>query len=46
MKELETHLMISQRIGLAAGEVIKPLLTACESVGKLLRLLIRSLSNG
>jgi four helix bundle protein len=45
VKELETHLMISQRIGLAACEVVEPLLTACESVGKLLRLLIRRLSN-
>ena len=45
VKELETHLMISQRVGLATGEVIEPLLIACESVGKLLRLLIRRLAN-
>jgi four helix bundle protein len=44
LKELETHLMISQRIGLASEEAIVPLLAQAESVGKLLRLLIRRLS--
>lgn len=44
LKELETHLMIAQRVGLAPGESFEPLLTNSTSVGKLLRLLIRKLS--
>ncbi|MEQ1950531.1 four helix bundle protein [Mesorhizobium sp. CN2-181] len=45
LKELETHLLIAQRIGIASRDGIGPLLTSSESVGKLLRLLIRRLSN-
>jgi four helix bundle protein len=44
LKELETHLMIAQRIGLAGDQVVAALLNQTESVGKLLRLLIRRLS--
>ncbi|MDW6024457.1 four helix bundle protein [Mesorhizobium sp. BAC0120] len=46
LKELETHLLISQRVGIASSETVKPLMTHSESVGKLLRLLIRRLSSG
>jgi len=45
LKELETHLIIAQRVGIAQPEVVSRLLTESESVGKLLRLLIRKLSN-
>ncbi|MDH4986071.1 four helix bundle protein [Aminobacter anthyllidis] len=45
LKELETHLLISQRIGMAPQSSIAPLLASSESAGKLLRLLIRKLSN-
>jgi four helix bundle protein len=45
LKELETHLMISQRVGIVSADVVTPLLTNCESVSKLLRLLIRRLTN-
>jgi len=45
LKELETHLLISQRIGLAIPDTVELLLKRSESVGKLLRLLIRKLSN-
>ena len=44
LKELETHLQIAERVGLASGATIAPLLDQAESVGKLLRLLIRKLS--
>ncbi len=44
LKELETHLIIAHRTGLADEGEIKELLERCESVGKLLRLLIRKLS--
>ena len=45
LKELETHLVIAQRVGIAPDASIDPLLVSCESVGKLLRLLIKKLSN-
>jgi four helix bundle protein len=45
LKELETHLLISQRVGIASQGSIESLMTASESVGKLLRLLIRRLSS-
>jgi four helix bundle protein len=45
LKELETHLLIAKRIGIGPRDGIDPLLTRSESVGKLLRLLIRRLSN-
>ncbi|MGX5850295.1 four helix bundle protein [Mesorhizobium sp. PL10] len=44
LKELETHLMIAQRVGIASKEAVEPLMTSSESVGTLLRLLIRKLS--
>jgi four helix bundle protein len=45
LKELETHLIISQRVELASNESINPILHQCESVGRLLLALIRSLEN-
>ena len=45
LKELETHLLIAERIGIAPDTASHPLLVTCESVGKLLRLLIKKLSN-
>jgi len=44
LKELETHLQIAHRVDLTSAASIAPLMTASESVGKLLRLLIRKLS--
>jgi len=44
LKELETHLLIAQRIGLDTSNKLGPLLTASESVGKLLRLLLHRLA--
>lgn len=44
LKELETHLLISERVGIASTATVAPLLADSESVGKLLRLLIRKLS--
>ena len=45
LKELETHLLIAQRVGIALNASVDPLFTSCESAGKLLRLLIKKLSN-
>ena len=44
LKELETHLLIAQRVGIASNEADQQLMTRSESVGTLLRLLIRKLS--
>lgn len=45
LKELETHLIIARRAGIAEGDRVDELLAQCESVGKLLRLLIRKLNS-
>ena len=44
LKELETHLIVAQRIQLLDKVSSEQLLAQAESVGKLLRLLIRKLS--
>lgn len=43
LKELETHLLLAERIHLASPEAIAPLLAKVERIGKMLRSLIRSL---
>lgn len=43
LKELETHLLLAVRVEIAPEPEIEPLLAQTESVGKLLRLLIRKL---
>ena len=43
LKELETHLLLSERVGYLSGDAAAPLLTQCESLGKRLRAFIRSL---
>jgi four helix bundle protein len=45
VKELETHLLLAERIGVAAQTQVVPLLAQCESVGKLLRALMRKVAN-
>ncbi|TIP23029.1 MAG: four helix bundle protein [Mesorhizobium sp.] len=45
LKELETHLLIAQRVGITSREAVESLMPHSESVGKLLRLLIRKLSS-
>ena len=45
LKELETHLLLAQRVKLALNQSINPTLTQCESVGRLLLALIRALEN-
>ncbi len=43
LKELETHLLLAERVGVANGVKIGGHLVQCETVGKMLRSLIRSL---
>ncbi|CDX43149.1 S23 ribosomal protein [Mesorhizobium sp. SOD10] len=44
LKELETHLLIAQRVGITSNEAVELLMKQSESVSTLLRLLIRKLS--
>lgn len=44
LKELETLLLIAERVGIASKEAVAPLMDQSDSVGKLLRLLIRKLA--
>ena len=43
LKELETHLLLSERVGLVHNGQSQPVLAQCEALGKMLRALIRSL---
>lgn len=45
LKELETQLLIAQRIGVSKPQAIEPLLGASSDVGRLLRGLLRKLSS-
>ncbi len=45
LKELETHLLVAERVGIVQDGAIEPLLKLGESVGKLLRLLNRKLGD-
>jgi len=43
LKELETHWLLTERVGLVEKENIEQVIRQCESLGKMVRLLIRSL---
>ena len=43
LKELETHLVLSNRVQLLKADQVKELIADCESVGRMLRAMIRSL---
>lgn len=43
LKELETHLLLSIEVGLTTSTSVDPILMQCETQGKQLRALIRSL---
>jgi four helix bundle protein len=45
LKELETHLVLAERVGLLPAPDSQPVLIQCESLGKMLRALIRSLQD-
>jgi len=42
-KELETHLLLSERVGLLTRESLEPPMIRCNEIGKMLRSLIRTL---
>ena len=43
LKELETHLLLAERVMFAAAATLQPLLSSCDTLSKMLRSLIRSL---
>ncbi len=43
LKELETHVLLSERVGLTTEVLAAPVLAACDSLGRMLRSLIRSI---
>jgi four helix bundle protein len=43
LKELETHLLLAERVGVGSRSGVDPSIEQCEAVGKMLRSLIRSL---
>jgi four helix bundle protein len=45
LKELETHIMLAERVELFTVETSAPLLADCERVSKMLRSMIRSLTS-
>ncbi len=46
LKEVETHLLLANRVGLLEPDVMAPLLQQADEVGRMLRGLIRSLQEG
>lgn len=46
LRELETHCQIAERVGLATTEAIRPVLAQCDTVGRMLHGLIRSVEAG
>lgn len=45
LKEYETHLLLAERVGLVEREILEPLLSKAELIGKMLRSLIRSIES-
>jgi len=45
LKELETHLMLVERVQLSKSDALAPLMAQCERVSKMLRNLIRALES-
>ena len=43
LKELETHLLLSERVGIAINDEVHVRILQCEELGKMLRSLIRSM---
>jgi four helix bundle protein len=45
LKELETHMLLAERVGILPTPDLQPVLVQCDSLGKMLRALIRSLQD-
>lgn|SRR5690606_29301505 len=45
LKELETHALLAERLGLAPADATTPLLASCDSLGRMLWSLIRAIEH-
>jgi four helix bundle protein len=45
LKELETHLLLAERVGVSKRGASEQITTRCDQVGKMLRALIRAIQN-
>jgi four helix bundle protein len=45
LKELETHMLLAERVGILPTPDLQPVLVQCDSLGKMLRALIRSVQD-
>jgi four helix bundle protein len=45
LKELETHLLLAERVHLAHGDALAPAYSSVDEIGRMLRALIRSLQD-
>jgi four helix bundle protein len=45
LKELETHLILAERVGILSSAQLQTVLPECESLGRMVRALIRSLQD-
>ena len=45
LKETETHVLLSERVGLLPSIRVEPVMKKCEDVGKMLRSLIRAIQD-
>ena len=45
LKELETHVLLTERLGVAQTAQLQPLLAECDEIGRMLRAMIRSLQD-
>ena len=45
LKETETHLLLSERVGLLKADQLAPAMKACDEIGRILRSLIRTLQD-
>jgi four helix bundle protein len=45
LKEMETHLILAERVGILPSSDLQAVLAQCESLGKMVRALIRSLQD-
>lgn len=43
LKETETHLLLSERVGILSAEKLAPAMKRCDEIGRMLRSLIRTL---
>ena len=46
LKELETHLLLAERVGLTTEQLVSPIIEHADQIGRMLRSLYRTIQNG